>query len=152
MAGLQKSTPVPINIMVHEQSRVLELVYAAGQTYRISFELLRVESPSAEVKGHGPSQEKLQVGKQEVLLKSLEPVGNYAVKPTFSDGHDTGIYSWDYLHELAVNQDRLWQNYLDKMQAAGASRMPAPPKSPNAPFEKWEIQPQVINIVRTKKT
>jgi DUF971 family protein len=152
MAGLQKSTPVPINIMVHEQSRVLELVYAAGQTYRISFELLRVESPSAEVKGHGPSQEKLQVGKQEVLLKSLEPVGNYAVKPTFSDGHDTGIYSWDYLHELAVNQDRLWQNYLDKMQAAGASRMPAPPKSPNAPLEKWEIQPQVINIVRTKKT
>jgi DUF971 family protein len=149
MAGLQKNTPVPVNIMVHEQSRVLELVYAFGQSYRISFELLRVESPSAEVKGHGPSQEVLQVGKQEVLIKSLEPVGNYAVKPTFSDGHDTGIFSWDYLHQLALNQDVLWQNYLDKLQAAGASRLPAPPKPK---LEKWEIQPQVINIVRTKKS
>jgi DUF971 family protein len=149
MAGLQKNTPVPINIMVHEQSRVLELVYASGQTYRISFELLRIESPSAEVKGHGPGQETLQVGKQDVVIKALEPVGNYAVKPTFSDGHDSGIYSWDYLHELAVNQEALWQNYLDKMQAAGASRLPAPPKPK---LEKWEIQPQVINIVRTKKS
>jgi DUF971 family protein len=149
MAGLQKNTPVPVNIMVHEQSRVLELVYASGQSYRISFELLRVESPSAEVKGHGPSQEVLQVGKQEVLIKSLEPVGNYAVKPTFSDGHDTGIFSWDYLHQLALNQDVLWQNYLDKLQTAGASRLPAPPKPK---LEKWEIQPQVINIVRTKKS
>jgi DUF971 family protein len=149
MAGLQKNTPVPTNIMVHEQSRVLELVYASGQSYRISFELLRVESPSAEVKGHGPSQAVLQVGKQDVLIKSLEPVGNYAVKPTFSDGHDTGIFSWDYLHQLALNQDVLWQNYLDKLQAAGASRLPAPPKPK---LEKWEIQPQVINIVRTKKS
>jgi DUF971 family protein len=149
MAGLQKNTPVPTNIMVHEQSRVLELVYASGQSYRISFELLRVESPSAEVKGHGPSQEVLQVGKQDVLIKSLEPVGNYAVKPTFSDGHDTGIFSWDYLHQLALNQDVLWQNYLDKLLAAGASRLPAPPKPK---LEKWEIQPQAINIVRTKKS
>lgn len=149
MAGLQKNTPVPVNIMVHEQSRVLELVYASGQSYRISFELLRVESPSAEVKGHRPSQEVLQVGKQDVLIKALEPVGNYAVKPTFSDGHDTGIFSWDYLHQLALNQESLWQNYLDKMQAAGASRLPAPPKPK---LEKWEIQPQVINIVRTKKS
>jgi DUF971 family protein len=149
MAGLQKNTPVPVNIMVHEQSRVLELVYTSGQSYRISFELLRVESPSAEVKGHGPGQETLQIGKQEVLIKSLEPVGNYAVKPTFSDGHDTGIYSWDYLHQLALNHETLWQNYLDKMQAAGASRLPAAPKPK---LEKWEIQPQVINIVRTKKS
>ncbi len=149
MAGLQKNTAVPVNIMVHEQSRVLELVYASGQSYRISFELLRIESPSAEVKGHGPGQEKLQVGKQEVMIKALEPVGNYAVKPTFSDGHDSGIYSWDYLHELAVNQDSLWRNYLDKMHAAGASRLPAAPK---LKLEKWEIQPQVINIVRNKKS
>jgi DUF971 family protein len=148
MAGLQKNTPVPVNIMVHEHSRALELVYASGQSYRLSFELLRVESPSAEVKGHGPSQEVLQVGKQDVLIKSLEPVGNYAVKPTFSDGHDSGIFSWDYLHQLALNQDQIWQNYLDKMQAAGASRQPVPPKPK---LEKWEIQPQVINIVRTKK-
>ncbi len=148
MAGLQKNTPVPVNIMVHEQSRALELVYSSGQSYRISFELLRVESPSAEVKGHGPGQEKLQIGKQDVTIKALEPVGNYAVKPTFSDGHDSGIYSWDYLHELAVNQDVIWQQYLDKMLAAGASRAALPPQ---AKLQSWEIKPQVINIVRSKK-
>lgn len=126
MAGLRPDTPVPSGLVVHTQSRALELQYADGSKYLISFELLRVESPSAEVKGHGPGQETLQVGKQDVGLTQLDPVGNYAVRPVFSDGHDTGIYSWDYLYDLAVNQDSRWQSYLDKLQSAGASREKTP--------------------------
>lgn len=126
MAGLERDTPVPTGLVVHAVSRQLELQYANTQpaSVRLSFELLRVESPSAEVKGHGPGQETLQVGKQDVTIKSIEPVGNYGIKPVFSDGHDTGIYSWDYLHHLAINQETIWANYLHKVNAADASRDP----------------------------
>jgi DUF971 family protein len=117
----------PQNIVLHGRSRVLEVVFAPTQSYRLPFEFLRVYSPSAEVKGHGPGQEVLQTGKKDVTITALEPVGHYAVKPTFSDGHDTGIYSWDYLLWLGENHDRLWHDYLARIEAAGASReAPAP--------------------------
>jgi len=126
MAGLDKNTPLPTNIVVHRQSRVLEVSFDDGSTFRLPFELLRVYSPSAEVRGHGPGQETLQVGKRGVDLVSLEPVGNYAVQPRFSDGHSTGIYSWDILYALGRDQDRLWAEYLAALEAAGASRDPEP--------------------------
>jgi DUF971 family protein len=113
---------IPTNIVVHQQSRVLELSYENGSTYRLPFELLRVLSPSAEVQGHGPGQETLQTGKREVFISSLEPVGHYALKPTFSDGHDSGLYSWGYLHFLCENQEQVWKEYLDKLAAAGLDR------------------------------
>ncbi len=122
MAGLDRNTPVPIDIVVHAASRVLELRYAHGRACRLPFEFLRVMSPSAEVRGHGPGQETLQVGKRDVELTALEPVGNYAIRPVFSDGHATGIYSWDYLQQLCEQQDTLWRQYLAKLEAAGASR------------------------------
>jgi DUF971 family protein len=125
MAGLTRQTPVPTTIVVHRRSRVLEITFDDGTEARLPFEFLRVLSPSAEVRGHGPGQEVLQVGKREVDIEALEPVGNYAVQPRFSDGHDTGIYSWDYLHHLAVDQQRLWADYLARLQAAGESRDPA---------------------------
>ena len=126
MAGLDKNTPLPTNIVVHRQSRTLEVAFDDGSSFRLPFELLRVYSPSAEVRGHGPGQETLQVGKRDVDLVSLEPVGNYAVQPTFSDGHSTGIYSWDILYALGRDQDRLWAEYLAALEAAGASRDPEP--------------------------
>ena len=113
---------IPNNIVVHQQSKVLELSYENGNTYRLPFELLRVLSPSAEVRGHGPGQETLQTGKREVLIANLEPVGHYALKPSFSDGHDTGLYSWDYLQHLCENQELLWKEPLDKLAAAGLDR------------------------------
>jgi DUF971 family protein len=113
---------IPKNIVVHQQSKVLELSYDNGNSYRLPFELLRVLSPSAEVQGHGPGQETLQTGKREVLIANIEPVGHYAVKPSFSDGHDSGLYSWDYLRFLCDNQDQLWQEHLDKLAAAGLDR------------------------------
>lgn len=113
---------VPTGITLHQKSRVLEISYADGRTFRLPYEFLRVHSPSAEVRGHGPGQEVLQTGKREVGIVSLEPVGSYAVQPVFSDGHNTGIYSWEYLYELGENQERLWKEYLDALQAAGASR------------------------------
>ena len=116
------SERVPTQITLHQKSRVLELAFSDGRTFRLSFELLRVYSPSAEVKGHGPGQEVLQIGKRDVDIRSLEPVGSYAVQPVFSDGHGTGIYSWEYLYELGENQEKLWAQYLAKLQAAGASR------------------------------
>lgn len=122
MAGLEKDTPIPVSLTLHRTSRVLEVGYEDGSNYRLPFELLRVLSPSAEVRGHGPGQETLQTGKREVTINGLEPVGNYAVRPVFSDGHDTGIYSWDFVHELCVKQDALWQEYLAKLAAAGADR------------------------------
>ncbi len=122
MSGLERDTPIPVSLTLHRQSRVLELAYEDGHSYRLPFELLRVLSPSAEVRGHGPGQETLQTGKREVEITALEPVGNYAVKPVFSDGHDTGIYSWDYLFDLCVRQAALWQAYLDKLVAAGVER------------------------------
>lgn len=113
---------VPTNIVAHQQSKVLELSYDDGSNYRLPYELLRVLSPSAEVQGHGPGQETLQTGKREVSIASLEPVGHYALKPTFSDGHDSGLYTWEYLHFLCENQEHVWKDYLDKLAAAGLDR------------------------------
>ena len=120
---------IPNNVVVHQQSKVLELSYEDGNVYRLPFELLRVLSPSAEVQGHGPGQETLQTGKREVLIANLEPVGHYALKPSFSDGHDSGLYSWDFLRFLCENQDQLWKEHLDKLAAAGLDR-DAPMTSP----------------------
>jgi DUF971 family protein len=114
--------PTPTEIKLHQQSRVMELTFSDGQRFELSYELLRVHSPSAEVRGHGPGQEVLQTGKKNVAIVSVEPVGSYAIQPRFSDGHDTGIYSWDYLYDLGVRRDQLWQDYLARLEAAGASR------------------------------
>jgi DUF971 family protein len=122
----------PTNLTLHSASRVLEIEYDDGQTFRLPFEFLRVYSPSAEVRGHGPGQETLQVGKREVTITALQPVGHYAVQPVFSDGHTSGIYSWEYLYELGANQDRLWAEYLAALETAGASRAPDAPE--NASF------------------
>ena len=132
MAGNRSATPQPTELVVHEKSRVLEIAFAGGERFRIPFELMRVYSPSAEVQGHGPGQEILQTGKREVTLVSLEPVGNYAVQPTFSDGHDTGIYSWEYLHFLGSKQDDLWSEYEARLAAAGKSRDAAEAPAPAA--------------------
>jgi DUF971 family protein len=113
---------VPTEIKLHQKSRVMEIAFADGNGFRLPYEYLRVYSPSAEVRGHGPGQEVLQTGKREVEIRTLEAVGSYAVQPAFSDGHSTGIYSWDYLYELGKNQDRLWREYLARLEAAGASR------------------------------
>lgn len=122
MAGLRNETPSPESITAHGASRVLEVGFADGARFRIPFELMRVYSPSAEVQGHGPGQEVLQTGKREVDIVSLEPVGNYGVKPTFSDGHDSGIFSWDYLYFLGTQQAQLWEDYERRLQEAGADR------------------------------
>jgi len=126
MAGLDKSTPSPTEIKLHQKSRVLEIAFADGMHFKLPYEFLRVYSPSAEVRGHGPGQEVLQIGKQNIEITQLEPVGTYAVQPVFSDGHDTGLYSWDYLYSLGMNQDEMWQHYLRRMEAASASREPVP--------------------------
>ena len=130
MAGLTPTTPQPIAITVHQQSRVLEVGFADGRIFRIPFELMRVYSPSAEVQGHGAGQEVLQTGKREVEVVTLEAVGNYAVQPTFSDGHASGIFSWDYLYFLGSQEADLWRQYEARLAAAGASRdtpmVPAP--------------------------
>ena len=117
-----ESGPAPTEIKLHQKSRLMEIAFADGQSFKLPYELLRVYSPSAEVRGHGPGQEVLQVGKSKVDIRSLDPVGSYAVQPTFSDGHATGIYSWEYLHHLGENQERLWAEYLARMEQAGASR------------------------------
>ena len=114
--------PVPSDIRLHKKSAVLELVYGESGNYQLSAEFLRVHSPSAEVRGHGKGQEVLQTGKRQVKLLNLQPVGNYAVKLLFDDGHDSEIYSWDYLHELGKNQQQLWNTYLGKLEQAGANR------------------------------
>jgi DUF971 family protein len=125
------NTPPPTEIKLHQKSRKMELVFSDGSRFELSYELLRVYSPSAEVRGHGPGQEVLQVGKRDVDILSLEPSGSYAVQPTFSDGHSTGIYSWDYLYWLGQNRETLWREYLQRLEQAGASREPGP-----APFEQ----------------
>lgn len=122
MAGLKPESPTPVSITVHGQSRVLEVAFSDRRSFRIPFELMRVYSPSAEVQGHGPGQEVLQTGKRAVEIVALEPVGNYAVKPLFSDGHESGIFSWDYLYELGAAQDALWKQYADRLAAAGVDR------------------------------
>jgi DUF971 family protein len=116
------SAPIPTEITLHQASRLLEIAFADGKVVKLSCELLRVYSPSAEVRGHGPGQEVLQPGKREVQITAIEPVGTYAVKLVFSDGHDTGLYSWDYLYELGRDQEQLWQRYLRRLAEAGASR------------------------------
>jgi DUF971 family protein len=122
MGGLDASTPLPTEIKLHQASRLLEIVFSDGCSFRLPYEFLRVYSPSAEVRGHGPGQETLQVGKRDVTISDVEPVGHYALRPTFSDGHSTGIYSWDYLYDLGLRHDELWKRYLDRLAAAGASR------------------------------
>lgn len=122
MAGLSPQSPTPTAITLHQQSKLLEVVFSDGSAFRIPFELMRVYSPSAEVQGHGPGQEVLQTGKREVDVVALEPVGHYAVKPTFSDGHDTGLFSWDYLYFLGSQQDTLWAQYAQRLEAAGVDR------------------------------
>jgi DUF971 family protein len=122
MAGLDATTPTPSEIKLHQVSRVLEVAYSDGQRFSLPCEFLRVYSPSAEVRGHGPGQETLQVGKRDVAITEMEAVGHYAIRPKFSDGHDSGIYSWDYLYDLGSNHDELWQRYLERLAAAGASR------------------------------
>ncbi len=122
MAGLTKDSPLPTEIKLHQQSRRFEVAFDDGQRFEFTFEFLRVQSPSAEVRGHGPGQETLQVGKRDITIDHVEPVGNYAIQPTFSDGHSTGIYSWDYLYELGRNQEALWADYLKRLAAAGGSR------------------------------
>ena len=124
MAGLDSRTPHPTEIKLHQTSRVLEIAFADGRTFKLPYEYLRVYSPSAEVRGHGPGQETLQTGKREVTIDEVETVGHYAIRPKFSDGHDTGIYSWDYLYGLGDEQDELWQRYVDRLAVAGASRDP----------------------------
>jgi DUF971 family protein len=125
MAGLNKAVPLPTEIKLHQKSRVLEISFADGATFRLPCEFLRVYSPSAEVRGHGPGQEVLQTGKKEVEIARIEPVGQYAVQLHFSDGHDTGIYSWDLLYDYGTRQDEMWRHYLKRMEEAGASRDPA---------------------------
>jgi DUF971 family protein len=122
MAAPERDTPIPTEIKLHQKSRLMELTFADGQRFELSYELLRVYSPSAEVRGHGPGQEVLQTGKKSVEILEVEPMGHYAIRPQFSDGHATGIYSWDYLYDLGVHRDRLWQEYLARLEAAGASR------------------------------
>ena len=119
---MPSATPSPTDIVLHTASRVLEIAFDDGARFRLPFEFLRVYSPSADVRGHGPGQETLQEGKRNVTIDELRPVGHYAIQPTFSDGHDSGIYAWDYLYELGTQQDRLWGEYLQRLEAAGASR------------------------------
>ena len=122
MAGLDSGAPAPTALTLHEQSRVLEVGYADGRSFRLPFELLRVYSPSAEVQGHGPGQEVLQTGKRDVRIVQLDAVGHYGVQPHFSDGHDSGIFSWDYLYLLGIRQDELWRQYEQRLADAGADR------------------------------
>lgn len=122
MSGLDANTPNPVDIKLHQASRLLEIKFDNNTECQLSCEFLRVYSPSAEVKGHGAGQEVLQVGKEDVNIKAIEPVGNYAIKLFFTDGHDTGLYSWDYLYHLAENYEALWLEYIGRLDAAGHKR------------------------------
>jgi len=114
--------PKPTEISLHQKSRMLEISYSDGESFELSYEFLRVHSPSAEVQGHGPGQGVLQVGKEDVTITHVEPVGSYAIQPSFDDGHDTGIYSWETLYDMGKNRDSYWQEYLRKLDAAGHKR------------------------------
>lgn len=127
MAGLDKDTPNPTEIKLHQASRLFEIAFDNGERFQLSYEYLRVFTPSAEARGHGPGQETLQVGKRDIGIERIEPVGTYAIKPVFSDGHDSGLYSWDMLYNLGKHHDELWQTYLDRLEAEGKSRDPADP-------------------------
>lgn len=124
MAGLTKETPYPTEIRLHQKSGILDISFSDGKAFQFPCEFLRVHSPSAEVSGHGPGQEVLQTGKKMVNIKKIEPVGNYAIQLNFTDGHNTGLYSWDLLYNYGLNQDKMWQRYLQRMEEAGASREP----------------------------
>ena len=126
---MEGSAPRPTEIKLHQKSRLLELSYSDGRTFKLPCEFLRVYSPSAEVRGHGPGQEVLQAGKKDVEITHIEPAGSYAIQLSFSDGHDTGIYSWDLLYEYGLHQEEMWQSYLARLKEAGASREAGP-----APF------------------
>lgn len=133
MTGSPSLAPSPVSLTVHQQSRVLEVGYDDGQVFRIPFELMRVYSPSAEVQGHGPGQEVLQTGKREVGIADIEPVGNYGVKPRFTDGHESGIFTWDYLYQLGREEAQLWADYNARLLAAGVDRdAPMPGKGAQA--------------------
>lgn len=126
--------PLPTEIKLHQKSRILEIAFGNGERFELSCEFLRVFTPSAEARGHGPGQETLQVGKRDVGIERIEPVGNYAIKPVFSDGHDSGLYSWDMLYNLGKHRDALWETYLNQLAATGGSRDPAetPPPATKA--------------------
>lgn len=122
MAGIDHETPIPQEIKLHQKSRKLELSYENGECFQLDFEFLRVYTPSAEARGHGPGQETLQTGKRDVDIQAIEPVGNYALRLVFSDGHDSGLYSWDMLYNFGKHRDTLWQEYLTQIEAHGLSR------------------------------
>nr|MBL8409961.1 DUF971 domain-containing protein [Dechloromonas sp.] len=122
MAGIDRDTPIPTEIKLHQKSRLLELAYENGEHYTLDFEYLRVYTPSAEARGHGPGQETLQTGKRNVSIERIEPVGTYAVRLVFSDGHDSGLYSWDLLYNLGKHHDELWAEYLKQIESQGLSR------------------------------
>lgn len=122
MAGIDRDTPIPSEIKLHQKSRRLELIYEGGEAYSLDFEYLRVYTPSAEARGHGPGQETLQTGKRNVEIERIEPVGTYALRLVFSDGHDSGLYSWDMLYNLGKHHDELWQEYLAQLEKQGLSR------------------------------
>ena len=122
MAGIDRDTPIPSEIKLHQKSRRLELIYEGGEAYSLDFEYLRVYTPSAEARGHGPGQETLQTGKRNVDIERIEPVGTYALRLVFSDGHDSGLYSWDLLYNLGKHHNELWQEYLKQIDAQGLSR------------------------------
>jgi DUF971 family protein len=132
MAVVDSNTRIPTEIKLHQASRLMEISFSDGTIFRLPYEFLRVYSPSAEVRGHGPGTETLQVGKREVTITEIEAVGHYAIRPKFSDGHETGIYAWDYLHELGSRQQPMWAQYLKRLEAAGASRDVDPNASPAA--------------------
>jgi len=121
---MNSEAPIPLDIKLHQNSKKLELVYTDDESYQLTCEFLRVFSPSAEVRGHGPGQESLQSGKINVSIKNIVPVGNYAIQLVFSDGHDSGIYSWEYLYQLCRNRDAYWEDYLERLHQAGAHRDP----------------------------
>jgi DUF971 family protein len=133
MAGLDPTTKIPTEIKLHQKSRLLELSFEGGERFELSYEFLRVFTPSAEARGHGPGQEVLQIGKRDVGIERVEAVGNYAIRPVFSDGHDSGLYSWDLLYNLGKNRDQLWQAYLERLDREHASRDPAASAKPPAP-------------------
>lgn len=122
MAGIDRDTPIPSEIKLHQKSRRLELAYSTGESFMLDFEYLRVFTPSAEARGHAPGQETLQTGKRNIEIERIDPVGTYALRLVFSDGHDSGLYSWDLLYNLAKHHDELWSDYLKQIETQGLSR------------------------------
>ncbi len=149
--GLSPNSPAPTEITLHSASRALEIAFNDGRRFRFPFEFLRVFSPSAEVRGHGPGQEKLQVGKRDVTIVGVEAVGHYALQPTFSDGHDTGLYSWDLLYELGIHQDAMWEDYLRRLADAGLSRDAAAAPAAAVPAAPDCHQPEVADQPATAR-